>query len=234
MTVFREGDVVWRLGDPERRRVTYVACREPDAHVEIVDGTSKTGRLWVNATTLTLDRRPVRDGDPIVAPGRVWTVTASDVEAGHRFDGWTHADGTEIDRPAAADMPGEWRPRAPIIIEKASARPQEPGLKVAVPCQCGRTTIHPLGTQDPKEGRCEHVMRLDRMRGRTGMMVCTGCSLAIGVDVLLDQGVEPSARYGNDGNKLADEAQRVRDENTSLLVENAKLRRELEAKARRR
>ena len=63
------------------------------------------------------------------------------------------------------------------------------------------------------------------------MLECTNgdCKLRIDIGTLIDHGIDLEARYTVAGQKLADEAQTLRDENTKVFAENTRLRRELEA-----
>ncbi len=100
-------------------------------------------------------------------------------------------------------------------------------LSITCP-SCRKHHVHPLGEQDPREGRCAHEFDLDARRGRMGAFVCRGCGLEVRAEALLDAGLESGKRYCAGGNSLADEAQRLRDENRAVLAENAALRRRVE------
>lgn len=108
------------------------------------------------------------------------------------------------------------------------------GQSVSVECErCHHVTAHALGTLDPKEARCAHTFALRRESGVMGRFVCTNCQLAVDVHTLVDAGIEPTRRYSKDGNELADEAQRLRDENVRVLADNARLRMRVERLERR-
>lgn len=96
--------------------------------------------------------------------------------------------------------------------------------------RCGCAHLIQTGAFDPKEGRCTHsTMRVDMPR----LQVSCECGLAIPLHRLHDLKVEPGKRYTHEGNLLADDAQKVRDELRDVLAENAKMRREIEALKRR-
>lgn len=102
---------------------------------------------------------------------------------------------------------------------------------LAVPCSregCNHVTEYPLGTLDEREGRCAHVFRFDIRKGRYGVVECTNCPLTICAEHLRGIGIHPEKRYDHDGNTLADEAQRLRDENRFVFAENARLRMQVE------
>lgn len=102
------------------------------------------------------------------------------------------------------------------------------GLSHTIVCNnCGCADSYPLGKLDPKEGRCIHNFKWDMYSGRRGAMSCSNCTLTIPVESL------PS-RYNPNDNKLADDMQMLKDENVQVLAENARLRRQLEAAARKK
>ena len=107
-------------------------------------------------------------------------------------------------------------------------RPEAP--QVSVPCSrpgCNTTTIFPLGTLDPKQGSCAHVL-VPRHLGMSGLE-CRGCGLKIGAHALRAAGFLPeNSPYDRRVQTMADECQRLKDENSGLLVENATLRRKME------
>lgn len=111
----------------------------------------------------------------------------------------------------------------------------EPGPVIAVPCTregCGHVTRYPIGEPVAEQLACAHAFTFDIRAGRMGHFVCR-CGVRVSAETLYDAGKQPEARYTHDGNTLADAAQRVRDENRNLLVENAQLRRELDALKRK-
>lgn len=65
-----------------------------------------------------------------------------------------------------------------------------------------------------------HILKWDVTQGAKGLYVCTGCLLVV---------TEVIGGYDATRNTMADVNQVLRDENTTLLVENAHLRRRLEA-----
>lgn len=78
--------------------------------------------------------------------------------------------------------------------------------------------------------RCEHDrFRFDIRAGKRGVVFCKNCTMSIAVEKLQDIGVHPEKRYDHAGNTLADEAQRLRDENTTVMAENARLRMKVES-----
>jgi hypothetical protein len=98
---------------------------------------------------------------------------------------------------------------------------------VSVPCGapgCNHTTVFPLGTLDPKEGRCTHVLMADPDAFADGLK-CRGCGLRVRGETLAAAGFAPRRPYDERAMRLADECQKLKDENTKVLAENARLRR---------
>lgn len=110
--------------------------------------------------------------------------------------------------------------------EKKIAIVRGNGQQGVVSCDgCGRTNVYPVGFPDPKEATCHHLFRFDPCRGRAGRYVCSGCPLEVDAEVV-------ARRYDAERNNLADVSQKLRDENRTILAENATLRRELERQYR--
>lgn len=110
--------------------------------------------------------------------------------------------------------------------EKKIAVARGKGQQGVVSCDgCGRTNVYPVGFPDPKEATCHHLFRFDPCRGRAGRYVCSGCPLEVDAEVV-------ARRYDAERNNLADVSQKLRDENRTILAENATLRRELERQYR--
>ena len=105
--------------------------------------------------------------------------------------------------------------------------------QVTIVCdRCGRANTHSIGACDSTQAICTHRSFVKRPEmGRYGMLECTNgdCKLRIDIGTLIDHGIDLEARYTVAGQKLADEAQTLRDENTKVFAENTRLRRELEA-----
>ena len=108
--------------------------------------------------------------------------------------------------------------------------------QVQVKCSkvgCGHMTVQPIGTIDPSKKTCGHRFEFDAVRGNLGALVCMNedCGLvldATAVRLALIRGGVLADPYAQRPNRLADDLQTTRDYNRELLVENAKLRRELE------
>lgn len=129
---------------------------------------------------------------------------------------------------------------AHVVVEsdaQRSARLRGDGPRKVLPAahsmtircvRCNHCNSYSVGTLDPTQARCTHRFTLDRMRGRSGLLTCTSCELTIERDELLRLEVDIAQRYDHAGNALADAMQRLREENRTLLVENALLRRAVE------
>ena len=99
---------------------------------------------------------------------------------------------------------GEWKPSAPIVIGATGPGKRAGNLKpgetmvygeagftarpaahsFAAACRCGYTTVHALGSLDPKEGRCAHTWRWDVTMGAEGAYECTNCGIHVGARAL--------------------------------------------------
>lgn len=93
------------------------------------------------------------------------------------YDEYQHEDGTPIEPPRAdikliESSGAPWRCFAEMVVASA-------GHHFAATCKCGYTTVHALGTLDPKEGRCTHSWRFDFAIGMAGAWVCTNCPIVI-------------------------------------------------------
>ena len=118
----------------------------------------------------------------------------------------------------------------PLPAEPAAEAPMKPEYSVMVRCPCGIHTRWPVGDCDPAQHRCGHALAWERMSDR---LVCVACGFAVSGHALAAAGLRHRDRYDYKGNALADETQRVRDENAELLRENATLRRASERLERR-
>jgi len=111
-----------------------------------------------------------------------------------------------------------------------------PGACVSVQCPkngCGHVTVMPVGYLNPAEVRCGHIFDFDVRKGKGGALVCRNCTLEVEPSLVKDalhksgMLVDPYAR-SRSTESIAADATMLRDENRTLLVENARLRRELE------
>lgn len=93
---------------------------------------------------------------------------------------------------------------------------------------CDRTVVVPVGEVDPREYHCKHVFSWRPELRTHGAFVCRGCLIEVSMRDIQDAGADPGKRYDAAGNTLADAAQALRDENRTVLAENARLRRDLE------
>lgn len=180
---------------------------------------------------------PIGHGVLVLFGGPAGQVRTFDLPALTSAAGWRHIFGESIrvSRVEFTPHPQASEPALSPDHEREIVPPKPDGHHVSVICErCHHVTAHALGALDPKESRCTHSFVMDIKRGMMGAFVCTNCELAVDVRTLLDAGIEPTRRYSKDGNDLADEAQRLRDENTKVLAENARLRMHVERLERRR
>lgn len=101
---------------------------------------------------------------------------------------------------------------------------------VAVTCRCGYTTVKAIGDCDPKQYACSHNLEYDEF----GDALKCNCGFSLSGEALAVMGFRQGGRYDHKGNALADEAQRLRDENASICRENVALRREVERLGRKK
>ncbi len=117
----------------------------------------------------------------------------------------------------------DWYEPAPCEHEEALTAAPE-GLIATAQCpKCRYAFLFPLGELDPRESRCTHRFTFNRMRGTCGTIDCINCTLSISILDLQSNNIDHQQRYSHEGNTLADEAQRLRDENTRLLAEVGRL-----------
>lgn len=111
----------------------------------------------------------------------------------------------------------------PITISRIS---KPTAMVVHVCTGCGRADKYPVGELDPTELRCCHSFVFNFARGPSGTFDCVNCPLSIPVRAMM--------HYDRERSRMADAATVVRDENTQLLAENARLRRQVEAASRKK
>lgn len=209
----RRGPFIHTLDSFSIERAHVIQCEGP-----LPIGTFNLQHRAINIT------KPLRSGEK-----QTFRVNPIDFDVALRFD----VRDVGLDRVAETNF-GLSRDEGVMFIGDANEAPKPPGPNITVPCGrdgCSYTTVTAIGMPDPTEVRCTHSMRLEHHRGTMGMLTCTNCTMAIDMrDVRRALEKDP---YDQRSNTLADEAQKLRDENRTVLVENAQLRREVETLQRK-
>lgn len=153
----------------------------------------------------------------------------------HTAPGWQTFEKflAEVDTAMARAVHGKLTADGVPRPEAAKPEPRKAAHNFAGRCEhCLKYTTVSVGELDPGEARCTHVFVYAPEHGAAGVVACTSCAMRVDMRdlerALEKAGLDPARRYDRNRNHLADCIGRLAGENTELLVENARLRRELE------